>query len=143
MNTNPPLTFIINILNILNICNNTPNAMIPTNIGAVIAGTIMSQFYPNTLAKRYTMNNKLIVKVGDILFHWFPLIILLKLNKKPIQKKHIISSFILPILYFSFRHNGNIFTFTNPISHIKSIYPDIPLWIFTLYFANPLLICRS
>ena len=134
---NPPLTFIINVMNLMSIVNNTSNSMIPINIGAVISGSIMSQFYTKCIANKYTNGNEKHVKLGDIFFHWLPLITLICVNKKKISSKNIIASYLLPILYFSFKFSDKKVVLTNPVTHMQSIYPEIPLWVFMLYLANP------
>ena len=134
---NPPLTFIINVMNVLGIMNNTTNTMIPINIGVVLSGSIMSQFYTKSIANKYTNGNEKYVKLGDILFHWLPMITLICVNKKKVNNKNIIASFLLPILYFSFKFEKKTMLLTNPIKHMQSIYPDIPLWVFMLYLTNP------
>lgn len=134
---NPPLTFIINVMNVLSLINNTTNAMIPINIGAVLTGSIMCQFFSKNIAKKYTNGNEKYVKLGDILFHWLPLITIICVNKKKINDKNIISSYVLPLFYFSMKFDSNKLSFINPIKHMQSIYPDIPLWVFMLYLTNP------
>lgn len=134
--TNPPLTFVINVMNIAAMITGTPETMIPANVGAVAAGCIITQFYTKEMAKKYTNGNETKMRLTDIAFHWFPALALYSLYRKRIKGKHATMAIALPLVYFAVKHDKNNVRLVNPVRHLQETYPGVPLWVFSLYAAG-------
>lgn len=141
--TNPPLTFVINVMNIATMITGTPETMIPVNVGAVASGSIITQFYTKEMAKKYTNSNETKVRLGDIIFHWFPALTLYSLYHKRIKVKHATMAMVLPLVYFSVKHDKNNVRLVNPIRHLQETYPGVPLWVFSLYAVGAMASTRK
>lgn len=134
--TNPPLTFVINVMNIAAMITGTPETMIPANFGAVAAGSIITQFYTKEMAKKYTNGDETKVKLTDLAFHWIPAITLYSLYRKRIRGKHAVMAIVLPLIYFAVKHDKNNVRIVNPVRHLQETYPGVPLWVFSMYAAG-------
>ena len=141
--TNPPLTFIINVMNITALITGTSETMIPANFGAVASGGIIAHFYTKETAKKYTNGNQTKVRLADLAFHWFPAIALYSLNRKRIKRKHATMAMVLPLVYFSVKHDNNNVRLVNPIKHLQETYPGVPLWVFSLYAVGAMASTRK
>lgn len=132
---NPPLTFVINVMNIASMITGTLETMIPANFGAVATGSIIAQFYTKEMAQKYTNGNETKVRLADLFFHWVPALTLYSFYGHKLKNTHITMALVLPLLYFSVKHDNNI-RFANPVEHIQDTYPGVPLWVFSLYVAG-------
>lgn len=141
--TNPPLTFVINVMNIAAMITGTPETMIPANVGAVAAGSIITQFYTKEMAKKYTNGNEAKVRLTDLAFHWFPAFVLYSLYRKRIKGKHATMAIALPLVYFAVKHDKNNVRLVNPIRHLQETYPGVPLWVFSLYAVGAMASTRK
>lgn len=136
--TNPPLTFVINIMNVLALINKTPEMMVPTVIGTLATGGTISAFYPHGVAKKYAKGDVSQVKLSDIVFHWLPAVTFYTMYGHKIKNRHVAISLILPLIYFSVKHSTNSVKLMNPIEHAHQIYPEVPTWVFSLYVISAL-----
>ena len=136
--TNPPLTFIINVMTLMSMIVNTPEIMIPANIGALATGSTVAHMFPNKVADKYTKGNTNLVKIADVAFHWLPTVSLLYWYRERVNKSHVAMALALPLVYFSVKHTENSIKPVEPIQHIKDTYPGVPLWVFSLYVAGAL-----
>lgn len=141
--TNPPLTFVINVMNISAMITGTLETMIPANVGAVAAGSFITQFYTKEIAKKYTNGDETKVRLTDLVFHWFPALALYSLYRKKIKVKHATMAMTLPLVYFSVKHDKNNVRLVNPVIHLQETYPGVPLWVFSMYAAGALLSTKS
>lgn len=137
--TNPPLTFVINIMSITSIIAGHPEMMFPTIIGTLATGSVISHLFPKGIADKYTRGDVSQVKMADIGFHWFPAITLYLLYRsKKLNNRHVVMALALPLLYFSVQHTKNDIRLANPLKHLQETYPGVPLWVFSLYGAGAL-----
>lgn len=136
--TNPPLTYIINIINICSYISGNTRMTIPMNFGTILPGFIMANVFPIMMSKKYLHGDITKLKILDFLTHWLPAIISIKLNSnRKINFNHILSVYILPWMYFSMRFKKNgTFWFTNPIKHVQKTYPGVPMWVFTTWYIG-------
>ena len=141
--TNPPLTFIINVMNIMSLITDTPEMMIPANLGALATGTTIAQLFPSKLADKYTNGDESLVQTADILFHWIPTISLMTMYRKKVNNRHVAMALALPILYFAVKHSKTEIKPVDPIKHLKETYPGVPIWVFALYGAGALSLLKD
>lgn len=137
--TNPPLTFLINVMNIAAMITGTSETMIPANLGAVAAGSIITQCFTKEIAKKYTNGNETKVRLSDIVFHLFPAIVLYSLYRHKVKSKHAVMAIVLPFIYFLVKHDNNNVGLVNPIKHIQDTYPGVPIWVFFMYAVGVVL----
>ena len=141
--TNPPLTFIINVMNIMSLITDTPEMMIPANLGALATGTTIAQLFPSKVADKYTDGDETLVFSADILFHWVPTVALMSLYRKRVNNRHVAMALALPVLYFAVKQSKNTIKPTDPIKHLQETYPGVPIWVFALYGAGALSLLKE
>ena len=142
MANNPPLTYIINVFNIFTYLNNGNTQMIlPMNFAAIIPGFIMTYVYPKRISEKYTKGNINQMQFLDIIGHWVPAILSMKLNSnRRIKINNVLSVYLLPWIYFSMKHKKNgTFGFTNPFKHVQETYPGVPMWVFSTWYVGSIL----
>jgi len=125
-----PFTHVINSMILLSFFDKRYfNYCLPLSIGALYTGSVIAQFYPHGISKKYKKSINFI-RWSDLFIHWFPSIYLLLNTKNSVLIKQKVFSLIFPLCYFSL--NSNL-KFTNPINSLQNTYPDVPLWCFSLY----------
>lgn len=144
---NPPLTFVINIFNVCSVLTGTSNMLLPMNWATCLPGYFMSYIYPERLCEKYKISQEKLCLI-DFCFHWIPTGVLSVLNfRKKQTKRSVISTFMLPILYFSMKQKSNgSFGFVNPINHMKLTYPGVKAPVVFLWYVGglvPYLLHRS
>lgn len=130
-----PFTYIVNICSLMSVMCNKSEYLFPANMGALFAGSLMSQVYPKRIATKYNLSTTT-VKVGDIFLHWLP-VIYMYYNTNRIRKKHLIFSSIFPVIYFlSHVENSSQISIKHTISNLKKTYPGVPLYVFSFYYVG-------
>lgn len=130
-----PFTCVVNICSLMSVVCNKSEYLFPANMGALFAGSLMSQVYPKRIATKYNLSTTT-VKVGDIFLHWLPVIYMYH-NTKHIRKKHLIFSSIFPIIYFlSHVENSRQISVKHTISNLQKTYPGVPLYVFSFYYVG-------
>lgn len=134
MKSNPPITFVSLLFTIINVLFKNGAFMIPMSVGTLISGTIMSEIYPDGLAKKYEKSVNF-VRTFDILAHWLPTLLLLYVYRdSKFSVNATLFAIIFPVFYFSF--NIPEVKAINPFIHVENIYPGVPLYIFLFYILG-------
>lgn len=137
MKANPPITFVSLLFTLLGVASKNGAFMIPMSVGTLISGTVMSELYPDGLAKRYKKSVNF-VRTFDITAHWLPTLILLYMYRESqFSVNATLFAIIFPMFYFSF--NIQELKLINPWKHVENIYPRVPLFVFLLYIIGALI----
>lgn len=130
-----PFTCVVNICSLLSVVCNKSEYLFPANMGTLFAGSLMSQFYPKKIAKKYNLST-VTIQITDVFIHWLPLIYMYH-NTKYVRRKHLAFSSVFPIIYFlSHVENASCISVKRTIENLQKTYPGVPLYVFAFYYVG-------